>query len=82
MKLSVRPGKKDRDPKTLFDAPIGVANIRADADGGITMTIVADDIYTAGATHRFSITLTPEEVATLCRAAANAVDPGGDGEAA
>jgi hypothetical protein len=80
MKLSVRPGKKDRDPKTLFDAQIGAAHMRPIADGGLTVTVVADDIYTAGATHRFSITFTPEEIATICRAASNAAND--DGEAA
>ncbi|MFC6488482.1 hypothetical protein [Nitratireductor sp. GCM10026969] len=67
MKLSVRPGKREGEPKLLFDHLLEMENLVESPEGGVVVTVVAKDIYTAKASQRFSLTFTSEEVDMIAR---------------
>jgi len=64
MKLTVQPGRKRGQPKVLLERNLQFEDVEV-ADKGVVVKITAADIYTAGATQRFSISLTRDEVDLL-----------------
>jgi len=64
MKLTAQPGRKHGHPKVLLERNLQFEDIEV-ADKGVILKVTAADIYTAGATQRFSITLTRDEVGLL-----------------
>lgn len=78
MQISVRPGKKEGFPKTIFDRPVDTDDVDLDVDddGNVIMTIVADDIYAPKSTRRYSIKLDEEDLEAILRASSRR-PPGG-----
>lgn len=68
MRISVRPAKRDGDVKELFDRRLAKEDVSS-RDGSVSLSIVARDMYTKGANHHYTITLTHTELAALANAA-------------
>ncbi|RUM96181.1 hypothetical protein EET67_19520 [Pseudaminobacter arsenicus] len=67
MKVFVRPGKRERPPRLIFDAAIDDGDIVVE-NGELKLSIIADDIYTKNATQRYTIALDAEDRACIDRA--------------
>jgi hypothetical protein len=67
MKIFVKPGKREGCPKQIFDGAIDDGDVRVE-DGNVILSIIADDIYTAHATQRYTIVLDANDRANIFRA--------------
>lgn len=67
MKIFVKPGKREGFPKQIFEGSIEQAEIVM-KDGDLVLSVVADDIYTAKATQRYTITLDADDRAYINQA--------------
>lgn len=66
MKVLVRPGKKEKPPKVIFEGSIEDAGFFAD-DGTMIISIISDDIYTKNATQRYTVILDLDDQAYINR---------------
>jgi hypothetical protein len=64
MKISVRPAKREGDPKQIFERAIAAEDVSLDG-GEIVLTVVVKDIYSVGASQRYTIRLSADDVATI-----------------
>ena len=64
MKISVRPAKRDGDPKEIFERAIAAEDIVVDGEATI-ITLVVKDIYSKGSNQRYTITLSAEDLAMI-----------------
>jgi len=64
MKLTVQPGRKHGQRKVLLERNLQFEDIEL-AEKGVIVKVTAADIYTAGATQRFSIALSRDEIDLL-----------------
>lgn len=49
MRLSAQPGRKPGSPKSIYSAPLQID----DENGDVTVSIVADDIYSKQSKQRY-----------------------------
>ncbi|KQZ96591.1 hypothetical protein ASD64_17470 [Mesorhizobium sp. Root157] len=64
MKISVRPAKRDGNPKEIFARAIMAEDVSVAGDE-IVLTIVVNDIYSKGSSQRYTISLSADDVATI-----------------
>lgn len=64
MKISVRPAKRDGEPKVIFDQPLERESVSLSSED-ITLTFVARDIYSVASKQRYTIRLSVDELATI-----------------
>jgi hypothetical protein len=64
MKISVRPAKRDGDSKLLFERALLAEDVSVAGDE-VVLTLVVKDIYSKGSNQRYSLTLSPEDLATI-----------------
>jgi hypothetical protein len=69
MRLSAQPARKSGSPKCIYSAPLQIEDVRIDENGDVTVSIVADDIYSKNSKQRYQITLTKAEIGILFRGA-------------
>lgn len=67
MRLSAQPARKPGSPKSLYSAPLQIEDVQIDENGDVTVSIIADDIYSKNSTQRYQITLTEAEITLLSR---------------
>lgn len=67
MKVFVRPGKRDRSARLIFEGTINEGHVVME-DGELKLSIIADDIYTKNATQRYTIALDADDRACIDRA--------------
>ena len=67
MQLSTQPGRRPGSPKCIYSAPLQIDDVQIDENGDVTVSIIADDIYSKNSTQRYQITLTEAEVSLLSR---------------
>jgi len=68
MRMCVRPAKRDGNVKELFDRRLAKEDVST-RDGGVSLSIVARDMYAKGSNYHYTITLTHTELAALADAA-------------
>lgn len=69
MRLSAQPARKSGSPKCIYSAPLRIEDVQIDENGDVTVSIVADDIYSKHSKQRYQITLTEAEISILSRGA-------------
>ncbi|RUX34084.1 hypothetical protein EOA23_03865 [Mesorhizobium sp. M2A.F.Ca.ET.042.01.1.1] len=69
LRLSAQPARKPGSPKCIYSAPLQIEDVRIDENGDVTVSTIADDIYSKNSTQRYQITLTEAEVSLLSRGA-------------
>ncbi|TIR18280.1 MAG: hypothetical protein E5X34_22125 [Mesorhizobium sp.] len=67
MRLSTQPGRKLGTPKCIYSAPLQIDDVQIDENGDVTVSIIADDIYSKQSKQRYQITLTEAEIGLLFR---------------
>ncbi len=68
MKISVRPAKRDGEPKMLFERTLAADDVSA-AGEEVVLTLVVRDIYSKGSSQRYTITLGAEDLEAILEAA-------------
>jgi hypothetical protein len=69
VEITVRPGKKPGTMKTLFKGELSADEVTISEAGDVTLSVVADDIYTKQSSHLFTISLNRDEFVRIARAA-------------
>jgi len=67
MQLFTQPGRRPGSPKCIYSAPLQIDDVQINENGDVTVSIIADDIYSKNSTQRYQITLTEAEVSLLSR---------------
>jgi hypothetical protein len=64
MKISVRPAKRDGNPKELFERAIVPEDVTMDGEETV-LTLIVKDIYSKGSNQRYTITLSADDLAMI-----------------
>lgn len=64
MRLNVRPGRKPGSPKRIYSEPLQTEELQV-CENTVTISIIADDIYTRNSKQRYEIALTEAEIGLL-----------------
>ncbi|MGX5803707.1 hypothetical protein ACWGS9_21025 [Bradyrhizobium sp. Arg314] len=67
LRLSAQPARRPGSPKCIYSAPLQIEDVQIDENGDVTVSIIADDIYSKNSTQRYQITLTEAEISILAR---------------
>lgn len=65
LRLSAQPARRPGSPKCIYSAPLQIEDVQIDENGDVTVSIIADDIYSKNSTQRYQITLTEAEISIL-----------------
>ncbi|WFP62204.1 MULTISPECIES: hypothetical protein [unclassified Mesorhizobium] len=65
MRLIVQPGRKAGSPKHIYSEPLQIDDLQIGENGDVTISVVADDIYSKNSTQRYQIMLTEAEITIL-----------------
>ncbi|RWB65302.1 hypothetical protein [Mesorhizobium sp.] len=63
--MLAQPGRKPGSPKSIFSEPLQLDAVRLEQSGEVTISIVADDIYSKNSKQRYQIILTEAELRLL-----------------
>lgn len=66
MRMVAQPGRRQGRPsKCLYSAPLRGEEAQTVDDGSVTVTVLADDIYSKSAKQRYQITFSRSEILLL-----------------
>lgn len=64
MKISVRPAKRDGNPKEIFERAIVPEDVTLDGEETV-LTLIVKDIYSKGSSQRYTIALSADDLAMI-----------------
>ncbi|CDX37769.1 hypothetical protein MPLA_2130055 [Mesorhizobium sp. ORS 3359] len=65
MRLSAQPARRRGTAKCIYSAPLQIDDVQIDENGDVTVSIIAQDIYSKNSAQRYKITLTEAEIGIL-----------------
>ncbi|TIR26746.1 MAG: hypothetical protein E5X34_03685 [Mesorhizobium sp.] len=69
MRLSTQPARRQGSAKCIYSAPLQLDDVQISDNGDVTVSIIADDIYSNRSKQRYQITLAEAEIGILFRGA-------------